>query len=168
MRDVMKLDQKLIDTATELLNQRFPNAGGLAAAAYTADGGIYSSVVFDPEWGGGGLCAETGALLDIHKNEQQLTAIACVTRLEGGSPIFIATPCGICQERIYHWGYDVEIAVPDPDDSTRWLAKTLREIQPFHWVKVFVKDTPPLYRDDPSRRRNGVDTTQSGSGVFRR
>ena len=136
----MKLDQQLIDRAIELLHQRFPDSGGLAAAAYTADGTIYTSVVFDPDWGGGGLCAETGALLDVHKANQQLTAIACVTRLEANSPIYIATPCGICKERIYHWGYDVEIAVPQPNDPTQWMMKTLRELQPHHWVKVFVKD----------------------------
>lgn len=136
----MKLDQKLIDRAKATLEQRFPNDGGLAAAAYTSDGDIYTSVVFDPDWGGGGLCAETGALLDIHKHNKQLSAIACITRLDGEHPFYIATPCGICQERIYYWGYDVEIAVPLLDDPTQWEAKTLREIQPYHWVKVYVKD----------------------------
>lgn len=139
----MQLDQHLIDAAVELLNARFPNQGGLAAAAYTEDRSLFTSVVFDPEWGGGGLCAETGALLDIHKQNKQLTAIACVTRLQGDSPIFIASPCGICQERIYHWGYNVEIAVPHPDDPTQWAMKTLRELQPYHWVKVYVKDSHP-------------------------
>lgn len=137
----MKLNQQLVNAAIDLMHQRFPDQGGLAAAAYTSDGEMYTSVVFDPEWGGGGLCAETGALLEIHKANKHLTAIACVTRLDGSSPFLIATPCGICQERIYHWGYDVEIAVPHPDDPTQWLAKTLREIQPYHWVKVYVKDT---------------------------
>lgn len=136
----MKLDQNLIDVATELLKQRFPESGGLAAAAYTADGDLYTSVVFDPEWGGGGLCAETGALLEAHKYNRQVTAIACVTRLYADSPILIAAPCGICQERLYHWGYDVEIAVPHPDDPSQWVMKTLRDLQPHHWVKVFVKD----------------------------
>lgn len=136
----MRLDQNLVDTATELLKTRFPNSGGLAAAAYTREGEIFTSVVFDPEWGGGGLCAETGALLEIHKANQHLTAIACVTRLEADSPIMIATPCGICQERIYHWGYNVEIAVPRAGKPYEWEMKTLREIQPYHWVQVFIED----------------------------
>ncbi|MEO0562175.1 MAG: cytidine deaminase, partial [Chloroflexota bacterium] len=136
----MKLDQKLIDAATDQLATRFPGEGGLAAAAYTADGSLFTSVVFDPEWGGGGLCAETGALLDIHKTNKRLTAIACVSRLDGDGPLYIATPCGICQERIYHWGYDVEIAVPTPEDPTQWMMRTLGDIQPYHWVRVYVKD----------------------------
>ena len=47
----MQLNQKLIDAARELLNTRFPDSGGLAAAAYTAEGNFFTSVVFDPEWG---------------------------------------------------------------------------------------------------------------------
>ena len=26
-----------------------------------------------------------------------------------------------------------------PDDPTRWLAKTLREVQPYYWARVFGK-----------------------------
>lgn len=133
----MKLDQKLVNAATDLLKQRFPNSGGLAAAAYTADGDLFTSVVFEPEWGGGGLCAETGAMLEAVKQNKQLTAIVCVSRLDKNSPIMIATPCGICQERLYHWGYEIEIAVPQPHDPTKWVMKTLQDIQPYHWVKVF-------------------------------
>jgi cytidine deaminase len=44
----MKLDQNLLDAAIDLMNRRFPNEGGLAAAAYTAEGNLYTSVVFDP------------------------------------------------------------------------------------------------------------------------
>lgn len=136
----MQLNQKLVDAARELLNTRFPDSGGLAAAAYIADGRIFTSVVFDPEWGGGGLCAETGAILEAHKHNERLTAIACVSRLAADSPIVLASPCGICQERLFHWGYDVEIAVPHPDDATQWMMKTLGEIQPYHWVKAFLND----------------------------
>jgi cytidine deaminase len=136
----MHLNQQLVDAAIKLLKARFPESGGLAAAAYTADGSMFTSVVFDPEWGGGGLCAETGAILEAHKTNKQLTAIACVSRLEADGPIVIASPCGICQERLYHWGYGVEIAVPRPGDPTQWMMRTLGEIQPYHWVKVFVKD----------------------------
>ena len=57
----MKLDQTLVDAAVDLLDKRFPTAEGIAAAMYTDDGQILTSVVFQPEWGGGGLCAETGA-----------------------------------------------------------------------------------------------------------
>jgi cytidine deaminase len=139
----MKLNQALYQAAVDLLCARFPGAGGLAAALYTADGSLLTSVVFQPEWGGGGLCAETGALLEAHKFNQQVTAILCVSRLEGDSPIVIATPCGICQERLFHWGADVEVAVPDPVDGRRWQAKPLREIQPYYWANVFLNAGQP-------------------------
>ena len=77
----MHLDNALVQTAQRTSEARFPHSGGLAAAGYTADGGPLTSVVFDPEWGGGGLCAETGALLDAHRDQRAATAVACVSRL---------------------------------------------------------------------------------------
>ncbi|HMN30849.1 MAG TPA: cytidine deaminase, partial [Caldilineaceae bacterium] len=136
----MHIDQSLYQAAVDLLIARFPTTGGLAAALYTADGAVLSSVVFQPEWGGGGLCAETGALLEANKLNKRVTAVLCVSRLDAESPILIATPCGICQERLFHWGGEVEVAVPDPADSGRWLAKTLRQVQPYYWVNVFGRD----------------------------
>lgn len=132
------LDDALISAARTGLLSRFPDSGGLAAAAYASDGTILTSVVFDPEWGGGGLCAETGALLEAHRDRKVLTAIACVSRLTATSAVVIATPCGICQERLFHWGYDIEVAVPAEGDPTRWQARTLGELQPFHWVKALL------------------------------
>ena len=140
MERVTAIDQALIDAASALLRERFPDAGGVAAALYTAEGDLFTSVLFDPEWGGGGLCAETGAILEAVKRNRRVTASACVSRLSGASPIVVLTPCGICQERLFHWGYGVEVAVPHPEDPTRWLARTLGEIQPYHWVRPFLDD----------------------------
>ena len=100
----MHVDDALVQAARRTLEGRFPHSGGLAAAVYTADGGLLTSVVFDPEWGGGGLCAETGALLEAHRDQRAVTAVACVSRLSVADRPVIATPCGICQERLYHWG----------------------------------------------------------------
>ncbi|MDQ4078215.1 MAG: cytidine deaminase [Chloroflexota bacterium] len=133
----MHLDQTLVDAAIEQLEERFPEAEGIAAAAYTAEGDLLTSVFFQPQWGGGGLCAETGAICEAHRRNQRLTAIVCVSRLLGEHPIVILTPCGICQERLFHWGESVEVAVPHPTDPSRWVAKTLKEIQPYYWVNVF-------------------------------
>lgn len=132
----MRVDQRLIDTAVDLLNRRFPNAHGVAAALYTEDGSIYKSVVFEPDWGGGGLCAETGAILMAHTDDKRVTACACVARDDAGR-ILVLAPCGICQERLVHWGRDVEVAVPHPDDPTQWIAKPLRETNPYYWATVF-------------------------------
>ncbi|MFD5764547.1 hypothetical protein ACFWIN_01805 [Streptomyces sp. NPDC127049] len=40
-------------------------------------------------------------------------------------------------ERLAPWGPDVEVGVPDPEDSTRWLARTLIEVNPYHWAPHF-------------------------------
>lgn len=93
----MKLDQALVDAAIDLLENRFPAAEGIAAAMYTDDGQILTSVFFEPEWGGGGLCAETGAICEAVKLNKRITASVCVSRLSGDSPIVILTPCGIAR-----------------------------------------------------------------------
>jgi len=133
----MKLDQQLVDAAISLLETRFPAADGIAAAMYTADGTLLTSVYFEPAWGGGGLCAETGAICEAQKLNQKITASVCVSRLSGDGPVVILTPCGICQERLFHWGAEVEVATPDPQDPTKWVAKTLKEVQPYYWVNAF-------------------------------
>ena len=137
----MRIDEALHRTAVGLLRQRYPGAGGLAAAAYTADGSVLTGVHFQPEWGAGGLCAETGAILDAHLRDARLTAILCVSRLDGDAPVVVVTPCGLCKERLFHWGPAVEVAVPDPADATRWVAKRLDEVQPFYWARGFLPDT---------------------------
>jgi cytidine deaminase len=135
----MQLDQALVDAAVAILERRFPAGEGIAAALYTDDGDVLTSVFFEPEWGAGGLCAETGAICEAVKKRKRVTATACVSRLSGTQPIVILTPCGICQERLFHWGGEVQVAVPDRADPTSWQAKTLSEVQPYHWVNVFTK-----------------------------
>lgn len=130
---VPKLDEALVEAARALLRERFPAGEGVASALYTADGEVLTSVYFDPDGGVASLCAETGALLEAHKRGKAVEAIACVARDGPDAPVRVLSPCGVCQERLVHWGYDVEVAVPDPADPTRWVSKRLHEVQPFHW-----------------------------------
>ena len=115
----MHLDQNLVDAARGLLESRFPGEEGIAAAMYTDDGAVLTGVFFEPEWGSGMLCAETGAMCEAEKLGKRVTASVCVSRLSGEAPVLILTPCGICQERLFHWGAGVEVAVPEPADPTR-------------------------------------------------
>lgn len=135
----MRLDQGLVDGARELLTRRFPGEEGIAAAIYTDDGTVLTGVFFEPEWGSGMLCAETGAICEAEKQNKRVTASVCVSRLSGEDPVMILTPCGIFQGRLFHWGPCVEVALPDPTDPTRWIAKTLKEVQPYYWVNVFYR-----------------------------
>lgn len=133
----MAVTQRLVDAATELLLTRFDGQGGIAAALACEDGSILTGVNFQPEYGGTGLCAEAGPVCEANKLDKRVVASVCVARESGDAPIVILTPCGVCQERLMHWGKRVEVAVPDPDDPMRWQSKLLAEVQPFYWAKVY-------------------------------
>jgi cytidine deaminase len=143
----MHLDQTLVDAAIELLERRFPGREGIAAAMYTQEREVLTSVYFEPEWGSAMLCAEAGAICEAEKLGKRVVASVCVSRLDGASPILVLTPCGICQERLFHWGQDVEVAVPQAGDATAWSIRTLREVQPYYWVNAFDRQQS---QDDPS------------------
>jgi cytidine deaminase len=132
----MRLDQALVDAAIELAETRWPAGESGAAAMYTEDGRILTSVFAESPNDAAGLCHETGAICEAHKLGVAVTASVCVARYTENDPFVILTACGICQERLAFWGGDVEIAVPDPSDPTRWRAKRLREVQPYYWLNV--------------------------------
>ena len=72
----MSLNQRLVNAALALLERRFPAEGGLAAAMAMDDGQILTGVSFQPVWGGGGLCAETGPICEAAKLNARITASA--------------------------------------------------------------------------------------------
>lgn len=138
----MKLDQRLVDAAIELMNTRFPkDQWGGAAAMYTREGDLLTSIGADSPNPAAGLCYETGCLCEAQKLRHTVTASVCVCRPATPEKILILTPCGICQERLFFWGPDVEVAVPDPQDASRWLAKRLSEVQPYYWRNVLPAET---------------------------
>lgn len=135
----MRLDQKLVDAAIVQANLRFPTGYAGAAAIYTADGEILTSVCFDCLNESANLCHETGAICEANRRNCTVTASVCVSRESPNSSFVILTPCGICQERLAKWGFDVEVAVPRESDPTQWVAKALREVQPFYWGKPWAR-----------------------------
>jgi cytidine deaminase len=140
----MKLDQRLVDAAIDLMNARYSRdewAG--AAAMYTQDGDLLTSIGADSPNPAASLCYETGCLCEAQKLGRAVAASVCVCRPANSEKILILTPCGICQERLFIWGPDVEVAVPDPQDPSRWLAKRLRDVQPYYWRNVLPPETEP-------------------------
>jgi cytidine deaminase len=134
----MKLDENLIQSCKDFIEKRFPSkAIEGAAAMYTENGQILMSTSPEVINGGTALCHEVGAICEAYKLNQRITASACVSRDEDGSYL-IFTPCGICQERLYIWGGDVEVAVPKADNPTEWEMKLLKEVQPYYWAKRFI------------------------------
>ncbi len=133
----MRLDQRLVDAAIELAESRWPTGESGAAAMYTEDGRILTSVAVDAHAEAALLCHETGAICEAHKLDVPITASVCVGRRSEDDPFAILAACGLCQERLAFWGGDAEVAVPDPDEPTEWRAKRLRELQPYYWYKAY-------------------------------
>jgi|SRR5215218_264250 len=136
-RIAVPVDQRLVDAAVALLDSRFaPNVWSGAAAMYTREGSLLTSTFVSPHNAAADLCYETGAICEAHKLGQHVTASVCVCRDPDGR-LFVLTPCGICQERLFFWGPEVEVGVPDPADAAHSLSKPLREVQPYFWAKPF-------------------------------
>lgn len=135
----MKLDSKLVQAAISFVEIRFPTEPWAGAAAmYTEDGQILISTSPDTVNQSVELCHETGAICEAHKLGKKITATVCVSRDNNGQ-FQILTPCGVCQERLLFWGHEIEAAVPQDSDSTKWETRTLKEIQPYYWRKPFLK-----------------------------
>ncbi len=133
----MTIDQKLYNAAAELANSRYPKGWGAAAAMYTTDGNILTSVYVACHSDQAELCIETGCICEAHKLGVAITGTICLSREVETEPFVILAPCGICQERLAYWGGDVQVAVPRADDPTKWLSVPLREVQPYYWHKIF-------------------------------
>lgn len=131
----MSIEQKLYDSAVELIQRRYPNGWGGAAAMNTKGGRILTSVAPEVLTDQTNLCIETGAILEAHKLNDQVTHSICVVRDDENSEFKILTPCGICQERLFYWGEDVKAAVSSENGKLEY--KTLKEIQPYHWTKAY-------------------------------
>lgn len=138
----MKLDQNLVDAAIAQAVERFPTGYAGAAAIYTEDGQIFTSICFDTLNEIANLCHETGAYCEANRKNLHVTASVCVSRSTPGDEFIILTPCGICQERLALWGRQVEVAVPDMDNHSRWISKTLHQVQPHFWANIVDIEEP--------------------------
>ena len=139
MRGNAKVDAKLVEAAKAFVQTRFGDAAWAGASAmYTEDGEILISTAPEARNASVELCHEVGAICEAHKLGKKIVATVCVSRDDKGQ-FHILTPCGVCQERLFVWGGEVEAAVPTDGDSTQWRAKSLNEIQPYYWRKPFLK-----------------------------
>jgi cytidine deaminase len=137
---VMAVDQALVDAAVDLASSRFGGEPWSGAAALRIEGGdILTSTGPDAPNVAAGLCHETGAICEAFKLDRRVTATVCVTAAQPGGRYWILAPCGICQERLFAYGPDVEVAVPRPEDPTLWHTLLLRDIQP-HWFGQLFPD----------------------------
>lgn len=133
----MKLDQKLYDAAVALIEERYgKNADDGAAAMYTETGKILTSTAPEALNDGVSLCHETGALCEAYKMGEKIIASICVYQDENGKNI-VLSPCGVCQERLFIYGGELEVGIYDEKSSTGWSSKKLKELQPYYWRNAF-------------------------------
>ena len=136
----MRLDQRLVDAAMGFVEKRFPGEPYEGAAAmYTEDGEILISTALEvPAGASVALCHEVGAMCEAYAKDKKITATVCVSRETDGRMIVLPL-CGVCKERVWFWGGDVEVAVPHEGDITKWRPVTLQELDPFYWGR-FLKN----------------------------
>lgn len=128
------MEEELFAAAKQLINSRYPTGWGGAAAIATKSGKILTSVAPDTKNDSLSLCMEVGACLEAHKLNEQVTHSLCICRDSERSEFIILTPCGICQERLSHWGGGISVAISNAENKL--IFKKLRELMPFHWSLV--------------------------------
>ena len=124
----------LYQSAIALIEARYPKGWGGAAAIRTESGKILTSVAPDVKNDGLSLCMEVGAYLEAHKLNEVVTHSLCICRESELDEYLILSPCGICQERLVHWGGDVKAVITTQDNTL--VFKSLRELMPHHWSLV--------------------------------
>lgn len=128
------MEEELLEAAKNLILLRYPTGFGISAALATSSGRILTSVSPDTKNDALSLCAEVGSCLEAHKINEPITHSVCIYRENENSEFIVLTPCGICQERLCHWGGSVKVAVSNIEKSL--IFKPLRELMPFHWSIV--------------------------------
>lgn len=131
----MNIEKDLYEAAVQLIEERYPIGWEGAAAMYTKDNQILTSVSPDVLNASTELCMETGSILEAHKLNVPVTHSICIVRDDEKAPFKILTPCGTCQECLVYWGSEVKAAVTTKNNDL--IFKTLEELQPYHWLNAY-------------------------------
>ena len=136
----MKVDQKLFDSVVSFIEERFgKNSDEGAAGIYTESGKLIISTAPDTLNDSVSLCHETGAYCEAYKIDEKIVASVCVHQGGDGKNI-VLTPCGVCQERLFLYGEDVEVGIPNENEFGSFISIKLKDVQPYHWRNVFKKN----------------------------
>lgn len=138
----MTTNQELVDAAVAQMRRRWPEEGEAGAAAVrTTTGEIFTSVALDNLNPSVTLCHETGAIIQAHTLDLKVAASVCVYRPGTGADPVVLSPCGICRERLALWGPEVEVAVADSADPTRWHFRPLSQVHVSYWGRQFPEES---------------------------
>jgi cytidine deaminase len=130
----MNTETLLYKAAAELIEKRYPQGWGGAAAVMTASGKVLTSVAPDTRNDALSLCMEVGAYLEAHKLNDSVTHSLCLYRDDEEAEFIVLSPCGVCRERLAHWGGGTLAAVTNAEN--RLIFKPIRELLPYHWEAV--------------------------------
>jgi cytidine deaminase len=130
----MSIELDLYNSAVALIEKRYSSEEGGAAALRTESGKILTGVAPDTQNDALSLCMEVGPCLEAHKLNESITHSLCLYREQGSEQFLVLTPCGICQERLVHWGGDVQVAISNPENNL--IFKPLRDLLQYHWSQV--------------------------------
>ncbi len=128
------IEKELFEAAKALIVRRYPAGWGGAAALGTETGKVLTSIAPETRNDALSLCMEVGACLEAHKLNERVTHSLCVYRESENDEFIILTACGMCQERLSHWGRSVEVAISNPGNDL--IFKPLSELMPHHWSQV--------------------------------
>lgn len=129
------IEQEMYRRAIEFIPLRYPKGWGGVAIIHTEDHQYLSSVAIETANSSVILCIEVGAMTEAHKYNTKVTHCLCVVRDDENSPFKILSPCGVCQERLRFWGFEVKVGVTTQDNSLMFVS--LKELQPYHWTNAF-------------------------------
>ncbi len=128
--------EKLYNFACEKLTVEYPEGWGGLCVAYTDKANIFYSKYFDAISESASLCFETGAILESFTKNEKITHIISLIRNEGSDEVHVVTPCGICQERLFSFGEDLNIIYRD-DRGAPLKMIALRDLNPHHWYNLY-------------------------------
>jgi len=131
---VRMIERELFEAAKTLAASRYPTGWGGAAALATESSKVLTSIAPEVPNDALSLCMEVGACLEAHKLDERVTHSLCVYRESESDEFTVLTACGVCQERLSHWGRSVEVAISNPKNAL--IFKPLSELMPHHWSQV--------------------------------
>lgn len=122
----MIVDQELLERATRLLGEQFPDRPGQACAMYSVEGKIYTGV---SSAGPPAVEAETTPIFEVAKNRDMIAASVTVSWDGPGSSVRCRTPPAPVLHGLHHAARrEAQIAIDGPANAGEVATRALREL----------------------------------------
>ncbi len=125
-------DRALVDAAKAIIKIRYLySKHSIGAAVRMSSGEVFLGVNLNTYAGHMAVCAEGVALgaavVDLWDDSiDTIVAVRHPTPEDKNQEITVVTPCGACRERIFDYGPEAHVIVPDGDSlTTVWIGNLL-------------------------------------------